>query len=547
MNTKAEQAPNAMKVQEILSRHGAAIQIPQPTPRRGKVALALDGEGPPHSDGAEAAVLGALLQDPAAWGKIWSIVSEPDFYFAAHRTIWRAIERVHHDDQAPDAVTVAEVLREWGELDNVGGLKYLQALEREIPNGANIAAYARAVARLAQQRQLAGDFEALREAALVPGANLDELISLGERTLATSPRRMLAAPPLDLRALSERTPPERVWALRYWIAMGHAHLLVGVGGIGKSTFLGQLAACLAIARPFIDEIPAPQRVLMWACEDDADEIWRRLLAVATWLDVPLDALAENLHIVPRHGRDNALFTNEGGHLRFTLTLNELRAQVHDLGAQVVMLDNLAHMFGADENRRHDVTTFLNGLAGALPGRALILAGHPSRAEGSEFSGSSAWENAVRARFYLGRFLPDQRPGDADEDSGDAVRFLARRKANYSARDWRRFRYSDGVLVPDPVETGGGMVDEIRRKKAERVALDGLAKLKAMDVRAVDAMNSPAFLPRLLLDYRLADGCTKSDLTGAMRALMLDGRITRATVGRYSNRSPMQGLIVAEAP
>jgi hypothetical protein len=525
-----------------MNAHALAARFVRREPGVGEAPELVDV---PHSVEAEAAVLGALLIDRAAWDRVRDVLGEADIYRAAHRAIWRAIERVRHEDQAADVLTVAEALRAAGELEDVGGLAYLQGLANSTPSAANVAAYAKIVRDRDRQRRLAGNFETLRVAALAPGANLEELRAEGEKALAEIPRRTEHMQPLDLRDLSTKSPPDRVWAMLWWIAMGHAHLLVGAGGIGKSTILMQLAACLALARHFVDEIPAALRVLMWLCEDDAAEIWRRLVAIAKWLDVPLEMLAENLHIVPRHGCENVLYTNEGGRLRFTPTLAELRKQALDLGAHVVMLDNLAHVFGADENKRHDVTTFLNGLAGALPGCALILAGHPSRAEGSEFSGSSAWENAVRARFYLGRSLPDQKPGEADDDLDDTVRFLARRKANYSARDWRRFTFANGVLVPDEVEAAGGMVAHLRTQRAEQVVLDGARRLRAMGVRVTDGATSPQYLPRVLLDYKLADGCTKRELSNATRAAMLDGKLVRAKVGQYAgNRSPMFGLVVA---
>jgi hypothetical protein len=95
------------------------------------------------------------------------------------------------------------------------------------------------------------------------------------------------------------------------------------------------------------------------------------------------------------------------------------------------------------------------VAGALPGMAVLLLAHPARAAGSEFSGGAAWENAARARLYLGDKLPDQK-AEPDEEPAENVRYLARRKPNYTAKDWRRFTYQDGVMVPDAVEMTGAI-------------------------------------------------------------------------------------------
>lgn len=101
--------------------------------------------------------------------------------------------------------------------------------------------------------------------------------------------------PLDWRALDGRTPPLRSWAIEYWLAMGHVTLMAGEGGSGKTGVAQALGSCLALRREYLDWVPTERRVIMWACEDDTDELWRRQVAIAKWLDVPLAAFAERLH------------------------------------------------------------------------------------------------------------------------------------------------------------------------------------------------------------------------------------------------------------
>ena len=90
-------------------------------------------------------------------------------------------------------------------------------------------------------------------------------------------------------------------------------------------------------------------------------------------------------------------------------------------------------------------------------------------------------------------------------------------------------------------------DEVLAEQIERLARmsEGLRKLAQMAVRATDGVTSPAFLPRLLADYKLADGRPRAELAAAMRRLRMAGKITVDTVGRYENRHPMTGLIAAK--
>jgi hypothetical protein len=347
--------------------------------------------------------------------------------------------------------------------------------------------------------------------------------------------------PLDWPALAGREPPERRWAIRGWLGFGHVTLLVGLGGIGKTLLAQQMASCLALGKPFVGDVTEPLKCLMWACEDDHDELWRRQVALAKWCDAGLEAFAENLVIVPRHGLDNALVSVEYGKLLFSPLIGELEQQAKDLKCDVVILDNVAQLYGAGENNRHEVTAFLNALSGALSGRAVLALAHPSRSSGSEFSGSGAWENVVRTRLFLGATLPGDKP-DPDAEPQDNVRYLARRKANYSPRDWRRMTYADGALTPDEPAELGGIVATIRASNAERAVLTGLAKLTAMGIPTSDGTRSGQYLPKLLAEYKLDDGLSKRDTATALRALMVSGRLARGEVGKRTNRTPMMGLV-----
>lgn len=350
--------------------------------------------------------------------------------------------------------------------------------------------------------------------------------------------------PLNWPELAGRDPPERRWAIRGWLGFGHVTLLVGPGGIGKTLLAQQIASCLALRKPFIGDVAAPLTCLMWACEDDHDELWRRQVALARWCQAGLQEFAERLIIVPRHGLENTLVATEFGKLAYSPLLEELREQAADLAAEVVILDNVGQLYGGGENDRHAVTAFLNALSGALPGRALLLLAHPSRSAGSEFSGSSAWENVARTRLYLGATLPGEKP-TPDAEPEDNVRYLARRKANYSPRDWRRMTYAEGALTPDQPESTGGVIASIRASNAERAVIAGLAKLTSMGVYATDGQRSGQYLPKLLAEYKLDDGLNKRELITAMRGLMVAGKLKRGEVGKRPNRAPMFGLIYSE--
>jgi hypothetical protein len=350
-------------------------------------------------------------------------------------------------------------------------------------------------------------------------------------------------PELDWNALAGRSPPPRQWAERDWLPFAPC-LLAGAPGIGKTLVAQQWASCVVLERGFVDKVTRPLRVLFWAGEDPHDELWRRQVRIAVWLGVPLEAFADRLVMRSYDGEVLQLCGVAQGQLVATSMLTELHEQIGDYRADYVFLDPLAMLFGGNENDRHHTTTFGAMLRKAArpTGAGICVLGHTSKAQGSEFSGSTAWEAFVRSRLYLGRELPDAgSKGDQSEDDG--VRYLCRRKANYSARDWRRLSYRDGVLVPDerPADTTYAPHGEF----AKDVVMRAMRKLASMGEYVSGSENSRAYLPNVARNFKLLDRLSVKDFAAAMRQLRVEGRLVVRQVGQYSNRTPRMGLVLVE--
>lgn len=342
--------------------------------------------------------------------------------------------------------------------------------------------------------------------------------------------------------LDGREPPERTWLVRHWLTYGIT-LLAGRGGIGKSLIAQTVATALALGRPFVDEIAEPRTVLMWSCEDEHDEIWRRQVAINRLLGCTMADLDGRLIVESRVGAGNAMWVQAFGALQGTAALTEWREQINDYRADVAILDNIAHAFGGVENDRHHVTSFVNGLASATERPlATILLGHVAKAQGSEFSGSTAWENAVRMRWLFDVRLPDTKPDDGQEPEPD-VRYLAKRKANYSTADWRRFTYDAGVFRPDSASgVSINYAAQSRKDDAKRCVLSALRKITASGLSATASTASPEYLPKTILRMKLGEDYSQRELADALAALLVAGRLRNEVVGQYANRAPKKGLV-----
>jgi hypothetical protein len=100
-------------------------------------------------------------------------------------------------------------------------------------------------------------------------------------------------------------------------------------------------------------------------------------------------------------------------------------------------------------------------------------------------------------------------------------------------------------VPEQLEEGAsGIEHALRQRRARNVLLEAMRKLATMGKTMSDAKGAN-FLPKQVIDHKLAEGLTRRELEDAMRSAQLAGEIRKDEIGRYSNREPKMGLIVVE--
>jgi RecA-family ATPase len=351
---------------------------------------------------------------------------------------------------------------------------------------------------------------------------------------------------LDWSRLASRTPPDRQWARPGWLGIGHATLCAGGAGVGKTLIAQTTATATAMDRAYISESTGACVSLMWAGEDDHDELWRRQQAINAHFNIEMTALTGKLYLESFDGRDMILAEPSAefrGRLLTTPLLAELREQVGDYRATAVILDTVARIYAGNENDRVMVTQFLHLLMGAMPHPvALLLLAHPSRGQGAEYSGSSAWEGSVRNRWYFGRTLPDAKPED-DAIADDSIRYLARRKSNYSARDWIALTYDTDKHLLIPQAPAGSADDWYRKAHTTDVLIRGLRELIRRNTgHPTGAYSSPRYLPKMIQSAGLTEKVSTADLRMALNQALADGRLAEKSVGRDRARRDISGLI-----
>jgi replicative DNA helicase len=111
---------------------------------------------PPQNLEAEESVLGALMVSSGALDAVILDVrlGDDDFYRERHRLVFRAIKRLYERSEAIDAITVSELLRSEGELEEAGGRDAVSHLASVVPVPGNAKHYAEIVKRNALLRRL---------------------------------------------------------------------------------------------------------------------------------------------------------------------------------------------------------------------------------------------------------------------------------------------------------------------------------------------------------------------------------------------------------
>ena len=110
----------------------------------------------PQSEQAEQAVLGCLLlgHEGDARELVFGTLRGDDFYYPQNRMIYAAFHRLFSDDQSFDVVMLSNHLKERKELDQVGGIEYLNQLLDSTPSSKAAMDYASIVHRHSVRRRL---------------------------------------------------------------------------------------------------------------------------------------------------------------------------------------------------------------------------------------------------------------------------------------------------------------------------------------------------------------------------------------------------------
>ncbi len=99
----------------------------------------------PHNIEAEQSILGGLMLDSEVWDDVASLVDSSDFYRPAHKIIFEAIKVLSRRGQNADIVVLSNHLQQTGNMEAIGGPRYLADLIEHTSSSVFLENYAKIV------------------------------------------------------------------------------------------------------------------------------------------------------------------------------------------------------------------------------------------------------------------------------------------------------------------------------------------------------------------------------------------------------------------
>lgn len=332
---------------------------------------------------------------------------------------------------------------------------------------------------------------------------------------------------VDFSALDSKPPPPRRWVIPDWIPRGAVTNLDGPGGVGKSLLAQQLETAVSTGSPLFGKLPERGPAIGFFCEDDNDELARRQIRILATMGRSAMS-ADMLYLEGRAGQDNCLVTFDSARRMVVAPfMAQVEAECARIKPALVLLDNKAQVYGGLENDRYEVTAFCNLLTGLARRHdcAVLLLGHVAKADDSQYSGSTAWDAAVRSRLWMSR-------------RDDGLIELRRAKANYAALGSVLLEYRDGAFAE--VRQAA---DSVSAERAQALVLAALDRFTQRQIAVSHSPQAPTYLVRMAVRDELLDQNMATAARAALTRLLDDGALTPNTElpWRKSDRHWAKGL------
>jgi replicative DNA helicase len=250
---------------------------------------------PPQNIEAEESLISAILVDNNTLLDVIEILEPGDFYRTAHQKIYAAIIDLFDKSEPADLVTLANRMKEKGQLEEIGGAAYLAKLVDTVPLAVNAQHYARIIHDKATLRRLIEKSNAIVKRCFEEKGAADEVIDYAESAIfeISEKKSRQSFYPLSKIILGNIDTLEEKQGNRSLvtgIASGFGHLDTLTSGFQNSDLIilaarpsmGKTALALNIARNAAVEANVP--VAIFSLEMSKEQLSLRMLCSEARID-----------------------------------------------------------------------------------------------------------------------------------------------------------------------------------------------------------------------------------------------------------------------
>ena len=388
---------------------------------------------PPQNIEAEESILGGILLDPEAIGRVADLISPEAFYVKAHRDIYQAALVLYSQGKPTDLMTVTSWLADRGVLEKVGGTSKIAQLVDRTVSAVNIDRYAALVMDKYLRRQLIGAGNEIVDLGFDTATELEMVLDRSEQKIfrLTQERPQQGLVPIAdtlIQTFNEIENLRQDVALP-GVASGFYDLDAMTSGLQRSDLIilagrpsmGKTALGLGIAANIAQQQQLP--VAIFSLEMSKEQLSLRMLASESEIE------SNRLRSGRIVQKDLEKLSNAFGTLSelpifiddtATLTVMQMRSQVRRLQAEkggklgLVLLDYLQLMEGSGSDNRVQelsrITRSLKGLAREIHAPIIAL---------------SQLSRGVEARTNKRPMMSDLRESGSIEQDADLVIMLYR--------------------------------------------------------------------------------------------------------------------------
>ena len=387
----------------------------------------------PQNLDAERAVLGGVIIENEAIGRVLEQIRPEDFYREAHRKIFAVMVELYQDSAPIDLVTVSDALSANNQLEEIGGLAFLSSLPDSVPVTTNLASYARIIREKAVLRRLLEAATDISERVLESEGSFRELLDFAEKSIFdisefkasqafTPVGKILESTFAHIQQLYERKesitglPTGLVGIDRMLAGLQPSDLIIVAArpSMGKTAFALNICQHVALhghvpAAIFSLEMSKEQLVLRLLTSEakvDASKVRTGMLNDDDWQKLVTGA--EHLYEAPIYIDDTP-----------GITIHELRAKVrhlraeHDIGLVVVDYLQLMSGSGRVNSREQEISEISRGLKAIAKELKLPVVA------------LSQLNRSLESRTDKRPLMSDLRESGAIEQDADVIMFIYR--------------------------------------------------------------------------------------------------------------------------